>query len=57
VEGIRKTLGVDSLGYLSLESLVECIGVKKDELCTGCLTGEYPTSLPENIEEYEAYRC
>lgn len=57
VEGIRKTLGVDSLGYLSLESLVECIGIKKDELCTGCLTGEYPTSLPENIEEYEAYRC
>ena len=57
VEGMRKTLGVDSLGYLSLESLVECIGIKKDELCTGCLTGEYPTSLPENIEEYEAYRC
>lgn len=57
VEGIRKTLGVDSLGYLSLKSLVECIGIKKDELCTGCLTGEYPTSLPENIEEYEAYRC
>lgn len=57
VEEIRITLGVDSLGYLSLESLVECIGIKKDELCTGCLTCEYPTSLPENIEEYEAYRC
>lgn len=56
VKEIEKSLGVDSLGYLSLESLVACIGIKKDELCTGCLTGEYPTSLPENIREYEANR-
>lgn len=57
IKEIKKTLGVDSLGYLSLESLVKCIGIKKDQLCTGCLTCEYPTSIPENIEEYEAYRC
>jgi amidophosphoribosyltransferase len=57
VEEIRKILGVDSLGYLSLESLVECIGIENGNLCVGCLTGEYPTKLPENIEEYEAKRC
>lgn len=57
IEEIREYLGVDSLGYLSVESLVECIGIPKDELCTGCLTGEYPTELPVNIEEYEAKRC
>ncbi|MDI6723927.1 MAG: amidophosphoribosyltransferase [Methanobacterium sp.] len=57
IEEIREYLGVDSLGYLSVDSLVECIGIKRDELCLGCLTGEYPTSLPENIEEYEAKRC
>lgn len=57
VEEIRKTLGVDSLGYLSLESLIECIGIEDGNLCVGCLTGEYPTELPENIEEYEAKRC
>lgn len=57
VEEIRKTLGVDSLGYLSAEALVECIGIKKDELCMGCLTGEYPTDLPDNIADYEACRC
>lgn len=57
VKEIERILGVDSLGYLSLESLVKCIGIKKNELCTGCLTCEYPTALPENIEEYEAYRC
>jgi amidophosphoribosyltransferase len=57
VEEIRKILGVDSLGYLSLESLIECIGIENGNLCVGCLTGEYPTSLPEDIAEYEANRC
>ena len=33
VEKIRQTIGVDSLGYLSTKSLVECIGIKKNELC------------------------
>jgi len=57
IEEIREYLGVDSLGYLSVDSLVECTGIPQDELCVGCLTGEYPTDLPENIEEYEAERC
>ncbi|MCE5215221.1 MAG: amidophosphoribosyltransferase [Methanobacterium sp.] len=57
VKEIEKMLGVDSLGYLSIESLIKCIGLEKSHLCTGCLTGEYPTSLPKNIEEYEANRC
>jgi len=57
VEEIRKTLGVDSLGYLSIESLIKCIGIDNGNLCVGCLTGEYPTTLPDDIEEYEAKRC
>jgi len=54
VKEIERVLGVDSLGYLSIESLIKCIGIEKEQLCTGCLTGEYPTESPENIEEYEA---
>jgi len=57
IKKIEQLLGVDSLGYLSIESLINCIGIEKDQLCTGCLTGEYPTPLPENIKEYEANRC
>lgn len=57
VEEIRKTLGVDSLAYLSVDALVDCIGIKRDQLCLGCLTCEYPTKLPDNIKEYEARRC
>jgi len=57
VEEIRQVLGVDSLGYLDKQSLVECIGLGRDELCMGCLTGEYPTTLPKDIGAYEASRC
>jgi len=57
IEEIKNYLGVDSLGYLSVDALVECIGIPRNELCTGCLTGEYPTDLPVDIEEYEAKRC
>jgi amidophosphoribosyltransferase len=57
VEEIRKILGVDSLGYLGMDSLVKCIGIKRGELCMGCITGDYPTELPDDIDEYEACRC
>ncbi|MEG3225150.1 MAG: amidophosphoribosyltransferase [Methanobacteriales archaeon Met13] len=57
VEDIQKTLGVDSLGYLDADSLVKCIGIKRDQLCMGCITGEYPTELPADIGEYESCRC
>ncbi|MGC9517882.1 MAG: amidophosphoribosyltransferase [Methanomicrobiales archaeon] len=57
VEEIRKILGVDSLGYLSIESLIECIGLEDEHLCLGCLNGEYPTELPKDLVQYEAHRC
>ncbi len=42
VEEIRAKTGADSLGYLSLEGLVTASGRKRDEMCLGCLTGDYP---------------
>ncbi|WP_456482805.1 amidophosphoribosyltransferase [Methanopyrus sp.] len=44
---ICERISADSLAYLSLEGLVESIGLKERELCVGCLTGEYPTPVPE----------
>lgn len=41
IEEIRKIIGADSLGYSSIESLVESIGLG-ESLCLGCLTGKYP---------------
>ncbi len=41
VEEIRRHIGADSLGYLSLEGMVRATGGSTDELCTACFTGEY----------------
>jgi amidophosphoribosyltransferase len=42
VDEIRKKTGADSLGYLSLNGLMAATGRTRDEMCVGCLTGEYP---------------
>ena len=42
VEQIREKTGADSLGYLSLQGLVDATGRTNDEMCLGCLNGEYP---------------
>ena len=36
---ICKEMGFDSLGYQSLEGLLEAIGIDKDKICTYCWTG------------------
>jgi amidophosphoribosyltransferase len=45
VEEIRRFLGADSLGYLSLRGLREAIGDDSGKFCTSCYTGSYPTEL------------
>ncbi|VVB51858.1 Glutamine--fructose-6-phosphate aminotransferase [isomerizing] [uncultured archaeon] len=42
VEEICKTIGADSLVYLSKEGLVQAIGLPADKICMACLTGDYP---------------
>jgi len=44
-EEIADIITADSVGYLSLGGLVECIGLGDRNLCLGCLTGEYPMSI------------
>lgn len=45
VEKIRKYLGVDSLGYLSLEGMLELPRHPKESFCTACFTGKYHTRI------------
>jgi len=47
-EEIGKSIGADSLRYLSLEGLVKAIGLGEGKLCLGCLTGKYPVRVPGN---------
>jgi len=45
VEEIRKFLGADSLGYLSVDSLRKAVGDRGGKFCTSCFTGNYPTEM------------
>jgi len=52
LEEACRTIGADSLGYLSPESTVKsCPG--RSELCLACFTGEYPTSLYQHGKSEE----
>jgi len=42
IEKIRQYLGVDTLGYLSLEGMLSCLKFPKNHYCTACWTGKYP---------------
>ena len=47
VDEIRASIGADSLGYISLDSMVEATGQTLDRLCAACFTGDYPIPLPD----------
>jgi amidophosphoribosyltransferase len=36
-------MGADSLTYLPIDLVAQCIGLPEDELCMACLTTKYPT--------------
>jgi amidophosphoribosyltransferase len=44
-EEIRKFLGADSLGYISMAGLRQAVNDKEGKFCTSCYTGVYPTDL------------
>jgi amidophosphoribosyltransferase len=46
VEGIRRSIGADSLGYVSLDNLVAASEQPASRLCTACFDGRYPIPLP-----------
>lgn len=48
VPDIGRFIGADSIGYLSLEGLLQAINAPGAGFCTGCLTGHYP--VPVQLE-------
>ncbi|MBN9106113.1 MAG: amidophosphoribosyltransferase [Propionibacteriaceae bacterium] len=46
VEEICRSLGADSLAYISLEGLVASTGRPMRTLCRACFDGEYPVPIP-----------
>jgi len=52
VEEIAKIIGVDSLGYLSVESVKQIAkGLHGTGYCTACFDGAYPTEIPETTSK------
>jgi amidophosphoribosyltransferase len=45
-EGVRRSIGADSLGYVSLEGLVAASEQPRSRLCAACFDGNYPIPLP-----------
>lgn len=52
VEEIAKIIGVDSLGFLSVENARKLAsGAYSEEYCTACFDGGYPTETPSHTEK------
>jgi amidophosphoribosyltransferase len=50
-EEIRQSLGVDSLGYLSLDGMLESVPGGPHGFCHACFSGDYPTPPPTDPDK------
>jgi amidophosphoribosyltransferase len=52
LEEIRRYIGADSLGYVSVDGLLASVGTNRGSYCTSCYTGRYPVAFPSNEAAY-----
>ncbi|MFC1929907.1 amidophosphoribosyltransferase [Chloroflexota bacterium] len=45
---IRDFIGADTLGYMSIEGLLESVALPRETFCMACFTGDYP--IPVQLE-------
>ncbi len=45
-EGVRRSIGADSLGYISTEGMIAATEQPASRLCSACFDGHYPIPLP-----------
>ncbi|MBI2854818.1 MAG: amidophosphoribosyltransferase, partial [Chloroflexi bacterium] len=48
VPDICRAIGADTLGYLSVEGLIEAVGLPRSTFCLACFIGDYP--VPVQLE-------
>ncbi len=46
VPEITKYITADTLGYISIQGMIRSLRQAREDLCLGCLTGEYPVKIP-----------
>jgi len=52
VEEIRDYIGLDSLGYLSMDNLVRSTHIPREDLCFACFDGNYPVPIDETFSKF-----
>jgi len=60
VKEIGESLTANSVGYVSIDGVLDAIDRSKNDLCLGCVTGKYPIDVPfeshrfqKVLDEYE----
>jgi len=53
IESVRKEIGSDTLIYQTFEGLYKSIGFDDKALCTGCISGSYPTPAGEKLKNFD----
>ncbi len=51
VEEIRQHIEADSLGYLSVDGLLEAVNLPDEKFCLACFTGNYPLPVPLQMDK------
>ncbi len=55
IEEIRKYLRVDSINYMTVETLLQSLNRPDMKFCTACFDGKYPSELEEHGEDNQKY--
>jgi amidophosphoribosyltransferase len=56
IKEVESLINADSLGYLSIDGLMKALECNKNDMCIGCLTGEYPVEIPgENCRKKQTH--
>ncbi len=52
VDEIRDLVGLDSLGYLSIDNLKKATTIPDQDLCFACFNGQYPVPIEKETSKF-----
>lgn len=51
LDELRDFLGVDTLGYLSIEGMLNSTTKSNSDFCSACFSGKYPTEVSDDVDK------
>ncbi len=52
LDEMKEILGVDSIGYLGLKKMLDCVSGPPDHYCTACWDGNYTVPVPDGLNKF-----